>query len=120
MQIAEFGGSAGIRDEGLLESALARPMNRFHYDGEARIPILAAAYAEALTRNHAFIDGNKRVAFHAMLLFLRLNGYRLSASEAEAAVAMLALSSSDMSSAEFAEWVRLRVTADPAVASGQA
>jgi death-on-curing protein len=66
-----------------------------------------------LTRNHAFVDGNKRVGFHAMLLFLRLNGHRLCASQAEAALAMLALSSGDMPGAEFAEWVRLRVTADP-------
>jgi death on curing protein len=70
-----------------------------------------------LTRNHAFIDGNKRVGFHAMLVFLRLNGCQLAASEADAAVAMLALSSGDMSGAEFAEWVRVRVTAEPAAAT---
>ena len=71
-QLALFGGPSGIRDAGLLESAINRPVNRWHY-GEVDLARLAAAYAFGLARNHAFVDGNKRIAFQAMMVFLRIN-----------------------------------------------
>src|SRR4051812_37226669 len=82
-QLARFGGPAGIRDEGALESALMRPVNRWRYEGSA-LPELAAASAFGLARNHAFVDGNKRVAFIALTLFLRLNGVPFRPDQAQA------------------------------------
>lgn len=85
-QIREHGGDFGLRDEDLLESALSRPRNRFHYEPEnCDVYALAASYAFGLAKNHPFVDGNKRVAFVAMALFLELNGHRLEAEEVEAA-----------------------------------
>lgn len=85
-QIREHGGEFGLRDEGLLESALARPGHRFHYaQDDCDVYFLAAAYAFGLAKNHPFVDGNKRVAFVTMTLFLELNGRTLEADEAEAA-----------------------------------
>lgn len=104
--LAEHGGAVGIRDEGLLESALDSPRNRFEY-GEDDIFVLASAYAFAITSNHPFADGNKRAAFAAAGIFLELNGHRLIATEVDAVGAVLALSSSEMSDAEFAEWLRV-------------
>jgi len=75
--IRQKGGDAGLRDEGLLESALARPQNLYAYDGERNIFVLAASYAEAIARNHAFVDGNKRTAYAVSDLFLYENGYNL-------------------------------------------
>jgi death-on-curing protein len=103
--LAQFGGAPGIRDEGLLESALARPENLLAY-GEPDLAELAAAYAFGLARNHAFVDGNKRAAFVALGLFLGLNGRRLTASQTDATMTMLALASSDISEAELAMWIR--------------
>ena len=81
-QIAEHGGDAGIRDSGLLESALAKPKNTFFYaKGKSSIPDLAAAYAYAIAKNHPFIDGNKRVAFVVSMLFMTLNGWKVAASQ---------------------------------------
>ncbi len=77
--IAAHGGADGLRDEGLFESALSRPQNLFAYEGATDVARLAASYAFGLAKNHAFIDGNKRVAFIAAVLFLRLNGHRLTA-----------------------------------------
>lgn len=104
--LAEHGGAVGIRDEGLLESARESPRNRFEY-GEDDIFVLASAYAFAITSNRPFADGNKRAAFAAAGIFLELNGHRLIATEVDAVGAVLALSSSEMSDAEFAEWLRV-------------
>ena len=102
--LAEHGGGAGIRDEGLLDSALARPQNVESY-GTASAATLTAAYAFGLAKNHVFIDGNKRAAFLAAGLFLALNGYRLSATQVEATSAMLALAAGELDEADFARWV---------------
>lgn len=104
--LAEHGGSPGLRDEGLLESALARPLNLAVY-GEPDLADLAAAYGVGLARNHAFVDGNKRAAFLAIGLFLGLNGYRLAANQADATLTMLAVASGDLDDPAFAEWIRV-------------
>jgi death on curing protein len=78
-QLAEHGGGTGVRDDGLLESALARPQNRLAYDAKTDLPALAAAYAFGLARNHPFVDGNKRTAFVAAGAFLLINGYQVTA-----------------------------------------
>lgn len=103
--LAEHGGAAGIRDEGLLDSALARPSHLIAY-GNPDTADLAAAYAFGLAKNHPFVDGNKRVAFLAAGLFLALNGQRLKASEADATLTMLALAAGDMTEHEYAAWLR--------------
>ena len=103
--IAEHGGAAGLRDLHLLESALASPRNHeTHADADTFR--LAAAYASALTRNHPFHDGNKRVALTAAGVFLELNGYRLAASELDAAGAARALAERAMDEVAFADWLR--------------
>lgn len=107
-QLAEHGGAAGVRDEGLLESALARPLNHAGY-GDPDIAELAAIYAIAIARNHPFIDGNKRTAYVALESFLVINGCSFPVSDAEAVVAMLAMAAGDMPDAEFTEWVRSHV-----------
>jgi death on curing protein len=103
--LAEHGGAAGLRDEGLLDSALARPLNLLAY-GQPDHADLAASYGVGLAKNHAFVDGNKRAAFLAVGLFLHLNGYRLKASQAEATLTMLAVAAGDISEAAFAAWLR--------------
>jgi len=103
--LAEHGGAPGLRDEGLLESALARPLNLVAY-GEPDVAALAAAYGVGLAKNHAFVDGNKRAAFLAAGLFLALNGQRLATTQADATLTMLAVASSDMSEDAFAAWIR--------------
>ncbi len=102
--IAHFGGRAGLRDRGALEAALDRPRNKFAY-GEARLSHLAAAYAFGLTRGHAFVDGNKRIGFAAMLVFLGLNGRTFRASEPEATAMMFALTECEVDEAQAAEWI---------------
>ena len=104
--IAEHGGADGLRDEGLFESALARPKNLHAYEDVTDLKRLAASYAFGLAKNHAFIDGNKRIAFIAAVLFLRINGRRLTADQAEATLVMLSLASGAMSEDEFAVWIR--------------
>jgi death-on-curing protein len=104
-QLALFGGPEGLRDLGLLESALSRPMNRFAY-GERDMAALAAAYAFGIARNHPFIDGNKRVAFLAMMTFLRLNGVWFAPSEAMAAAAMVALAAGEIDEDGLTRWIR--------------
>ena len=97
--LAEHGGGAGLRDEGLLDSALARPLNLVAYAGRDAPPDvsdLAASYTVGLAKNHPFIDGNKRAAFLATGLFLYLNGYRLNVSQAEATLTMLAAAASEI------------------------
>lgn len=113
-QIARHGGRLGVREEGLIEASLARPRNKWVYARTADavdLADLAAAYAHAFTRNHGFIDGNKRVAFMAAYTFLGLNGYDLDVPEPEAVVMMLALTSGNVSEAEFAAWIRENLTA---------
>lgn len=102
------GGATGVRDIGLLESALARPQN-LHAYGEGDAAALAAAYAFGIIRNHPFIDGNKRTGFLAAALFLEANGYRFMASEADVVVRTLALAASEVGEAEFAAWLRENV-----------
>jgi death-on-curing protein len=102
----EHGGATGLRDEGLLESALAGPINHFQY-GETDIYLLAAAYAFALTSNNSFVDGNKRTAFAVAGAFLELNGSQLRASEPDAVHAVLALSKGELGSQEFGDWLRM-------------
>lgn len=103
--LAEHGGGEGVRDEGLLESALARPQNLSAY-GQPDFADLAASYGLGLAKNHPFMDGNKRVAFLAIGLFLYLNGYRLKATQAEATLTMLAVAGSEITEAELAMWIR--------------
>ncbi len=107
--IAEHGGADGLRDEGLFESALARPQNLFAYEGETDIARLAACYGFGLAKNHAFVDGNKRVAFIATGLFLRLNGHRLVADQVQATMTMLSVASGAFSESEFADWIRKHI-----------
>ncbi|CAN5823460.1 type II toxin-antitoxin system death-on-curing family toxin [soil metagenome] len=104
-QLAEHGGAAGVRDAGLLESALARPLQLAVY-GEPDAAALAAAHGFGLAKNHPFIDGNKRSAFVAVELFLALNGWQLDADDASCVMAMLFLAGGDSSEAEFAQWIR--------------
>jgi death-on-curing protein len=105
-QLAEHGGSTGLRDAGLLDSALARPLNRAGY-GEPDISELAAVYALAIARNHPFVDGNKRTAFVALELFLRLNGCLFTVGDAEAVVMTLAMAAGELPDDEFTAWVRM-------------
>jgi death-on-curing protein len=104
--IAEHGGADGLRDEGLFESALARPQNLHAYEGVIDSSRLAASYIFGLAKNHAFVDGNKRVAFIAGALFLRLNGQRLVADQAQATLIMLSVASGALSEDDLAEWIR--------------
>jgi death-on-curing protein len=108
-QITEHGGAAGLRDEGGLRSALARPEN-LAACGEPDIFDLAAAYARGISQNHPFVDGNKRTAFIVSAAFLDLNRQELKASEAEAAVIFLRLAAGEFSEAELAEWFRRNTT----------
>lgn len=107
--LALHGGPSGVRDGGLLESALDRPKNRFHYDSVSDLIELAATYAVAVSGNHPFADGNKRAAFHAMTLFLRLNGKRLVADQADAARTIFRLAAGEISEVELNDWLRTRV-----------
>ena len=99
-----------MRDRGLFESALQRPRNRFSYDPEADLPALAAAYGFGISSNHPFVDGNKRVAFQAMYLFLGLNGFRIDASEEDVVGVILALASGNLDEPDLAEWLRSHTT----------
>ncbi len=103
--LALHGGASGIRDEGLLDSALNRAPNLASY-GKPDFADLAAAYGVGLAKNHAFIDGNKRVAFLSVGLFLMLNGYKLTATQVDATLAIMAISANDMDEAQFADWIR--------------
>jgi death-on-curing protein len=107
--IAEHGGADGLRDAGLFESALARPMNLHAYEGVTDPARLAASYAFGLAKNHAFVDGNKRIAFIAAAMFLRLNGMRLVADQAEATLVTLSIASGAFSEDELAAWIRKHV-----------
>jgi death on curing protein len=103
--LVEHGGSTGMRDEGLLESALARPENLAAY-GEPDVADLAACYAVGIAKNHPFVDGNKRAGFLALGLFLGLNGMRLEATQLDATQTMLAVAASEADEAGLARWIR--------------
>jgi death-on-curing protein len=105
MMLSQYGGSEGLRDENMLESALAKPRQLFAY-GKPTLSDLAASYVFGVVKNHPFIDGNKRTGFMLGAGFLELNGYRFQASEAEAAVRTLALAAGEMSEKEFAAWLK--------------
>lgn len=109
--VAEFGGATGLRDEGLLDSALARPQHLHAYT-EATTCELAASYAFGWVKNHPFLDGNKRIGFTAATLFLELNGYRFSASEVDVVLQTLALATGDLNEVGYASW--LTANAHPA------
>jgi death-on-curing protein len=103
-QLALFGGADGLRDRGLLESALARPVNKFAY-GEAGLAALAAAYGFGIARNHPFIDGNKRTALASMIVFLGLNGSDLDAPQESATAIMLSLAAGEIAEDGLARWI---------------
>ncbi len=103
--LSEFGGARGLRDEGLLESALARPRNTYVYNDAATLAELAASYCYGTAKNHAFVDGNKRAAFLCVGLFLAINGYRLAASQVEAIETMLGVAAGTVSEPELALWI---------------
>jgi death-on-curing protein len=103
-QLAEHGGKPAIRDEGLLDSALARPEMKASY-GDTHLPLLAAAYAFGIARNHPFIDGNKRTAYVAMELILGRNGYVVTADDQDATTTFLRLAAGDMTEEDLAGWI---------------
>ena len=104
--LAEHGGDTGIRDEALLDSALSRPKQKFSYESKSSVFELAAAYSFGITKNHPFIDGNKRTAFTIGTLFLELNGYKLAAPEAAAAIAFESLAAGNLTEAKLAVWFK--------------
>jgi death on curing protein len=103
--LAQFGGLAGVRDEGLLDSALGKPLNLFAY-GKPSLFDLAASYAYGLVKNHPFVDGNKRTGFIVGVTFLELNGLRFGASEVDATVRTLALAAGEMSEPAYSAWLK--------------
>lgn len=109
-QLAEHGGASGVRDKGLLESAMEKAENLAAY-GQADAAALAAAYAYGIARNHPFVDGNKRTAAVVSETFLALNGFWLNATDAELVVAFLALAAGELSEEEMADWFRLHLAA---------
>lgn len=109
-QLREHGGLPGIRDETVLESALARPQQKWHYTADADVPLLAAAYAFGLVKNHPYRDGNKRIGFLAMATFLGLNDYELTATDAEVVTEMLALADERVIENALVDWIRQHCT----------
>ena len=104
-QLRRFGGAAGLRDDGLLRSAIERPINKWHYE-QSELPELAAAYAFGLAKNHAFVDGNKRIAFMSMMTFLRKNGVRFAPEPAHATAMIMSLAAGEVSEESLARWIR--------------
>jgi death-on-curing protein len=109
-QLREHGGLPGIRDENVLESALARPQQKWHYADNTDVPMLAAAYAFGLVKNHPYRDGDKRIGFLAMVTFLGMNGYELEATDAEVVAEILALADGSVSEDALADWIRQHST----------
>jgi death-on-curing protein len=107
-QLREHGGLLGVRDEDVLESALARAQQKWHYGTVRDLPTLAAAYAFGLVKNHPYRDGNKRIGFLAMVAFLGINDYELDATDTDVVHALLALAAGRMSEDELADWIRAR------------
>ena len=110
--LALHGGPGGIRDEGLLESALQRPANRFFYEGETSVAVLAATYAVGVASNHPFVDGNKRAAYQARILFLALHGTPLTAQPVDAINTMLGVAAGQIDIDTLAAWVRVNSAAN--------
>lgn len=108
-QLKRFGGMYGVRDEGAVESALARARNQWEYAGERDIATLAAAYGYGLTRSHGYSDGNKRIGFVAMAVFLDINGWWIEAPEPEVVTTMLEVAAGRMPEPDFVAWVRAHV-----------
>lgn len=108
--LSRFGGADGVRDEGLLDSALARPQQSFHYESPSLVE-MAATYAEGIVKNHPFIDGNKRTGFIAAYTFLAANGWQLTAPEEEAVLQTLALAAGEIGAAEYGKWLKANTTA---------
>jgi death-on-curing protein len=108
--LAEHGGGSGLRDEGLLDSALARPVNLAAYE-EPDAAALAASYGVGVAKNHPFVDGNKRAALLAAGLFLYLNGFRLQATQADTTLTMLGVAAGEVSEEAFAAWLRSHIVA---------
>ena len=106
-QLREHGGLPGIRDETVLESALARPQQKWQYGGRTDVPMLAAAYAFGFVRNHPYRDGNKRIGFLAMVTFLGVNGHDFTATDADVVTEFLALADGSASEEALANWTRL-------------
>jgi death-on-curing protein len=104
-QLRRFGGAPGLRDEGLLRSAIERAVNKWHYE-QTELAELAAAYAFGLAKNHAFIDGNKRIAFMTMVIFLRKNGVHFSPDQAQGTAITMALAAGEVSEESLARWIR--------------
>ena len=109
--LAEHGGEMGVRDEGLLASALARPRNKATYDPDGDAATLAAAYAFGIARNHPFMDGNKRTALAVAEVFLIRNGFELAASDTECVMAFLALAAGEIEEKALADWFRRNIKA---------
>ena len=107
--LVRFGGAEGLRDEGLLDSALARQRNASHYEGQKDIAALAASYAYGLARNHPFVDGNKRMAFMVIGVFLAANGWKLEAGPVEAIQAMTALADGELDESQLAAWLKRNI-----------
>ena len=105
-QVREHGGLPGVRDEGSLESALARPRQKWHYADRTDLPTLAAAYAFGLVKNHPYRDGNTRIGFLALVTFLGVNGHDFSATEAEVVAEIMALADGRVSEEALADWIR--------------
>lgn len=104
-QLAIFGGPPGVRDAAMLESAIGRPVNKWHY-GETDLAALAAAYAYGIATNHPFVDGNKRAAFMAMMIFLELNGVPFAPDRGQAAAAIISLAAGEISEEGLTRWIR--------------
>ena len=111
MMISRFGGAPGIRGEGLLDSALARPVNLYHHENMSDITRLAASYAAGIIKNHAFVDGHKRTGFIAAYTFLDINGETLQADEISATTMTFSLESSEVSEIEYATWLTQNISA---------
>jgi len=104
-QLRRFGGALGLRDEGMLRSALERPLNKWNYE-QAGLAELAAAYAFGLAKNHAFVDGNKRIAFMTMMAFLRKNAVRFSPDQAQVTTIIMSLAAGEVSEESLTRWIR--------------
>ena len=105
-QVMEHGGSLGIRDPGLLESALARPQQKWHYEPATDLATLSAAYAFGIAKNHPFVDGDKRAALVVAYTFLAINGFELDAPEPETVAAILGTADGSLSEEDLASWIR--------------
>ena len=111
-QIRQHGGLPGVRDENILESALARPQQKWAYDRTSDIPLLAAAYAFGFVRNHPYQDGNKRIGFLALVTFLGLNSHEFEATDEEVVTTMMALADGRLTEAQLTRWIRNHLIAD--------